>query len=119
MSAVDLALGVGPLHLDHHLLPAGQPRAVHLADRGRGDRHLVELLEDLLDGQAELLPRSPGAPASNGSGLGVVLQAAQLGQDVRRHDVGPRREQLAELDEGRAPARRASRAAARPRLRVP
>ena len=32
----------------------------------------------------------------------VVLEAAQLGDDVRRDDVGPRREQLAELDEGRA-----------------
>ncbi len=33
--------------------------------------------------------------------LDVVLEAAQLGDDVRRHDVGARREQLAELDERR------------------
>ena len=32
----------------------------------------------------------------------VVLEAAQLGDDVGREHVGPRREQLAELDEGRA-----------------
>ena len=39
----DLALGVGALDLDHHLLAAGQAGGVHLADRGRRDRLLVEL----------------------------------------------------------------------------
>jgi len=33
--------------------------------------------------------------------LHLILQAAQLGDDVRRHDVRPGREQLAELDERR------------------
>ncbi len=31
----------------------------------------------------------------------VVLEAAELDDDVRRHDVRPSREELAELDEGR------------------
>ena len=34
--------------------------------------------------------------------LDALLEAAELGDDVRRHDVGPRGEQLAELHEGRA-----------------
>jgi hypothetical protein len=99
--ARDLPLGVRPLHLHHDLLPARQAGAVHLPDRRRGDRLLLELLEDLLDREVELLLDDP-ADARERLGPGVVLKAAQLVQDVRRHDVGPGGQQLAELDEGRA-----------------
>ena len=44
----------------------------------------------------------PGADGLERKRPHVVLQAPQLGDDVRRHDVRPRREQLAELDERRA-----------------
>ncbi len=52
---VDLALGVGPLDLDDHLLAAGQAGPVDLADRRGRDRLLLEVLEDLLDREVELL----------------------------------------------------------------
>ena len=81
--------------------PFGQRRAVHLADRRRGERHLVELGEQPLDRLAELLADRP-LDIGERERPHVVLKAAQLGDDVRRHDVGPRREQLAELDERRA-----------------
>ena len=74
---------------------------MHLADRRGGDRALRELDEELLDRQAklelddlfDLLERKR---------RDVVLELAKLEDDVRRHDVRPSREQLSELDEGRA-----------------
>ena len=62
---------------------------------------LVELEEQPLDRLAELLRDRP-LDVRERERAHVVLQAAQLGDDVRRHDVGPRREQLPELDERRA-----------------
>ena len=94
--------------------PVGQRRPVHLADRGRGDRALVEAEERLLDREPEL-GADHGLDLVERNGRDVVLELAQLGDDVRRDDVGARREQLAELDERRARARPASRAAAVPR----
>ena len=76
---------------------------------------LVELEEEPLDRLAELLA-DHALDVGERERAHVVLEAAQLGDDVRRDDVGPRREQLAELDERRpelvehlaqvAPARR-------------
>ena len=56
--------------------------------------------ERLLERQAELF-LDHDTNLCEGEWAHVVLEAAQLGDDVRRDDVGPRREQLAELDEGR------------------
>ncbi len=72
-----------------------------LADRSGGHRHRIELAEQPLDRLAEalldylrdLLVRKRRH---------VVLEAPELGDDVRRQDVRPHREQLAELDERRA-----------------
>ena len=72
-----------------------------LADRRGRHRHRVELEEQPLDRLAEalldhlrrLLVRER---------RDVVLEAAELGDDVRRQDVRPHREELAELDERRA-----------------
>ncbi len=95
---VDLALRVGALDLDDHLVPARQARAMHLADRGRGDGLLVELGEDLFDTQPELGLDDP-PDVGERLGPGTVLELAQLLDDVGRNDVRPRRHQLPELDE--------------------
>src|SRR5207253_1896705 len=75
--------------------------AMHLSDRGRRDRLLVELREELRDREAEIL-FDHLLDVRDRKRADVVLQPSQLGDDVGRQDVGPRREQLAELDEGRA-----------------
>ena len=74
---------------------------MHLADRRRRERRLVELGEQPLDRLAEILPHRP-LDVGERERSNVVLQAAELGDDVGRHDVRPRREQLAELHERRA-----------------
>ena len=74
---------------------------MHLADRRGGDRHLVEREERLLERQAELLLDHPPHVGER-ERRHVVLQAPELGDDVGRHHVGTGREQLTELDEGRA-----------------
>ena len=73
---------------------------MHLADRRGGERLLVELEEQPLDRLAELL-LDHALDLRERERPHVVLEAAQLGDDVRRDDVGARREQLAELDERR------------------
>jgi hypothetical protein len=75
--------------------------AVHLADRRGGDRLAVELEEEALDREAEVV-LDDALDLLVREGAYVVLQAAELGDDVRRQDVRAHREQLAELDEGRA-----------------
>jgi hypothetical protein len=50
----DAGADVGPLHLDRHLAAVGQDRVVHLAQRRGADRRFVELLEQLVELQAEL-----------------------------------------------------------------
>ena len=98
---LDLAGGRRPLDLDGHDLAVGQDGAVHLADRGRRDRNLVELEERLLDGEPELL-LDHLAHLLERERRDVVLELPQLDDDVRRDDVRPRREELPELHEGRA-----------------
>ena len=96
----DLTRRVRALHLDDDLVAVRERRAVHLTDRGGGNRLLVEADERLLDRQAELfLDHDPNL--REGERADVVLEAAQLGDDVRRDDIGTRGEQLAELDERR------------------
>ena len=72
-----------------------------LADRGGGDRLAVELEEEALDRLAELL-LDHALDVLVRERAHVVLEPAELGDDVRRQDVRPHREELAELDEGRA-----------------
>ena len=72
-----------------------------LADRGSGERLAVELDEEALDRLAELLV-DDALDLLVRERAHVVLEPAQLGDDVRRQHVGPHREELAELDEGRA-----------------
>ena len=97
---LDLPRRARPLHLHCDALAVRKRRAVHLPDRRGCDRRRVEGAERALERQAELglddlldlLERERPH---------VVLQRAKLGDDVRRHDVGPRRENLAELHERR------------------
>ena len=74
---------------------------MNLPDRRRSERLVVELGEEPLDRLSEILADRP-LDVAVGERAHVVLQAAELGDDVRRHDVRTRREQLAELDERRA-----------------
>ena len=97
---LDLIRCVRPLHLDDDLIAVRQHRAVHLADRRRRDRRLAELEERLLERQSQLL-LDHLAHLRERERRHVVLEAAELGDDVRGDDIRPRREQLAELDERR------------------
>jgi hypothetical protein len=82
-------------------VPVRQDGFVDLADRRGGDRDRVELGEKAFDRLAELL-LDHALDVLVREGADVVLQAAELGDDVRREDVGAHREELPELDEGRA-----------------
>ena len=73
---------------------------MHLADRRRRERREVELEERAIHPQVELR-LDDVAHLLERDWRRVVLQAAKLGDDVRRDDVGTRREELPELDERR------------------
>ena len=98
---LDLLRRARPLHLDRDDVAVREHCAVDLADRGRGQRLAVELEEEALDRLAELLA-DDALDLLVRERAHVVLEPAQLGDDVRRQHVGPHREELAELDEGRA-----------------
>ncbi len=105
--AQDLEVGADPLfearppHLHRDFLAREEPGAVYLRDRRRGDRHVVELGEEFRDRTSEraldLVARRLGAERRH-----RVLQFAQLDDEAHRDQVGPRREDLAELHEGGA-----------------
>ncbi len=97
---VDLARRVRALDLDDDLAPVRQHGAVNLADRRRGERLGLELEEEALDRLPELLADQP-LDLGERDLPDVVLEPAQLGDDVRRHDIGARGKELAELDERR------------------
>ena len=97
---LDLARRVGPLHLDDDVRAVRQRRAVHLADRGRGDRRLLEAQERALEGEPEI-DLHDLLDLLEGNRRDVVLELAQLDDDVRRHEVRAGRQQLPELDERR------------------
>ena len=98
---LDLLRGAGALHLDRDLVAVREDCAVDLADRGGGDRLTVELEEEALDREREVF-LDHALDVLVREGPHVVLEPAELGDDVGRQDVRPHREQLAELDEGRA-----------------
>ena len=97
---LDLARRARALHLDRDAVAVREHGAVHLADRGGRHRRLLELEEEPLDRLVELLLDRLLRQLER-ERADVVLEAAQLGDDVRRQDVRPHREQLAELDERR------------------
>ncbi len=100
----DAAADPGTLDLDHHLLAAVQRGVVHLGDRGRRERLLVETLEQFGGLFAEFLDEE----LVHLIGVGrwhPVEQAAELA--AQRLTEGPRarRDDLAELDVGGAQVR--------------
>ena len=99
---LDLLRRVRPLHLDDDL-PAVRERRARAPDRSTPPRAAPR--------RTRVNSRSIGWPRSSCDhplDIGererpdVVLEASQLADDVGRHDVRPRREQLAELHERRA-----------------
>ena len=88
-------LDVRVLHLHGHPRAVVQARAVHLGERGRGERRLLELGEDGVEGLAELaLDRR----ADHLEGLRrhrVVALLQPLDEGGREH-VGARRHRLAQ-----------------------
>ena len=86
-------MDVRRMHLHHHLLAAGKAGHVHLPHRGAADRHRVERLERLLECEAEFLLHHL-ADGIERLGSGLVLQLAQLGDDVVGNHVGARGQQL-------------------------
>ena len=89
------------LDLDRDDMAVREHGSVHLADRRGGQRLAVELEEEALDREAEVF-EDDALDLLVRERAHVVLEAAELGDDVRRQDVRAHREQLAELDEGRA-----------------
>ena len=98
---LDLLRRARALHLDGDAVAVREHRAVDLADRRRRDRLAVELEEEALDRLTEVLA-DDALDLLVRERAHVVLEPAELGDDVRRQDVGPHREELAELDERRA-----------------
>ena len=97
---LDLARRTRALHLHRDAVAVRQHGAVHLSDRRRRDRRLLELEEEPLDLEPEL-GLDHGAGLCERERTNVVLELPQLCDDVGRNDVGARRQQLPELDERR------------------
>src|SRR5262249_6116283 len=96
--ALDLAWRVRALHLDGDAPAVRQDGAMHLADRRRCHRLLLELEEQTRDRLVQVLEHHP-LHVGVGKRPDVVLKAPELRDDVRRDDVRAGGEQLPELDE--------------------
>ena len=96
-----LVADAGPLDLDHDLAAVAERGPVHLPERGRGERAVVEGREDLGEPDAEL-----GADdlldLLERERLDLVLEPGQRLDVRRREQVDAGGHQLAELHEGRA-----------------
>src|SRR5262249_8082748 len=104
----------GTLDLDDHLFAPGQPRRMHVRDRCRRDRRLVEGREGTRDRHAEIF--LDDAP-HDGERLSrnLVAAALELVDQLGRKQSLARGDDLAELDVGRAePLERTPEAARKP-----
>ena len=102
-------LDAGPHHLDRErgarrqdgagdgAVLLGECGAVHLRDRGGGDRRVVEGREQLL-GLAAEVRADDGADVLRGRGGHVVAEVLELEDPFGREDVRADRHELAELD---------------------
>ena len=88
-------------HLDHHVFAAVQARGVHLGDRGRGQRLLLEAGEHLGNGRAQLFLDQCHGPGRL-ERRHLVLQQRQFVGDVLGQQDAAGGENLPELDEHRA-----------------
>ena len=97
---VNLLADARTLHFDGDLAAAAQDGAMHLAERGGGNRQAIEFDERVRDADAELLANGP-LDVFVRERLDVVLQPRERIQVGRREQVGARGEDLTELDERR------------------
>ena len=97
---VDVRRGVRALHLHDHPVAALERRPVHLADRAGRERGRVDLLEDVLPGDAELLLHH-GDDLCLRQRRDLLLERRELLDDLGREQVRARGEDLAELGERR------------------
>lgn len=97
----DLVPDPGPLHLDHDLAAAAQRRAVHLPERGGGQRLPVEGLVGVPDRDAQVL-LDDLLDLRHVERADVVLKPGQRVRVGLRQQVDASRQELAELDVGRA-----------------
>ena len=98
---LDEGFDVGPQDLDHHLDATGQRCTVHLRQGGGGEGLFIERGENLSDGfaGARLDTRDRGLCRK---GRHAVLELREFVGEIRRQQVAPGGEDLAELDEDRA-----------------
>ena len=96
------ALKPGPLDLEHHLATAALAGPVHLGQAGGAQGALFEIHH--LDATFAQLLLQQLLGHRKGEGGHLVLQPGQLFHVAGRQHIGPSREQLAELDEGRSQA---------------
>ena len=103
---LDALAHAGPLDFDRDFGAVAQHRAMDLGHRRRRQRLLVEALKQLVDGRVQL-GLDDLDDAFGRHRLDRVLESREGVDVVGRQQVGPRAEQLAELDEARARALRA------------
>jgi len=89
------------LHLDDHLGAVAEPGPVHLGDGGGGERRVVEGVEHVVHAHAELV-LDDLADLLRRDGLHLVLQADEGVQVGLGEQVGPGRQDLAQLHERRS-----------------
>ncbi len=85
-------------HLDHHPLAVRQPRPMHLRQRGRSHRHLLEPREDRGQRAPEVLLDLPH-DGSERVRRHLVLEARELADDGGGKQVDAGAQELAELDQ--------------------
>jgi hypothetical protein len=96
---VEAVADAWPQDLDRDFRAVLQFCAMDLRDRGRCDGR-TELLENSLD-RAAMRRFDRGLRLSHREWLHPVLQGREVGGDLHADDIGPRRQELAELDIGR------------------
>ena len=90
-----------PLHLDHDLFAGDEPGRVHLRDRRRRDRLLVEAANTVVERAAEV-DLDDGADVVERLGRHPVAQQLELGDQLVGEQPLAARDDLAELHVGRA-----------------
>lgn len=101
---LDLFNDTGPAHLNDNFSAVRHGGPVSLADRRRRERRPVEGGEQSRQWLPELR-RNHRLDLVGGHRWGLVLQLRQLRLVVRGEEIGPCRDDLPELDEGRAQLR--------------
>jgi hypothetical protein len=97
----DLLVDAGSLYFDSHFAAAAQNGPMHLPERCGGDRELVELDKRMRHPNAEFLSHDP-LDVFVRKWLDLILQTCERVEISGRQQVGPGRENLAQLDECRS-----------------